>query len=273
MASLCSICQFMIHPKCAKFPSTIEIAAHNHSLAHTYSLRQVKELPADNVFCRLCYKKINPNYAAYYCQECDYVAHTYCAYEVYVFVGPLKEGEEAESGLEEINLKRDEEAGGEIKHFSHQHNLVLNCEELKQDEKLCEGCTLLISGPFYSCEQCSFFLHDKCAKLPTKKNTHFIHTSSPSSQGISAPSFVLLVVNIVLASATNVRTVTASILTFSVVQFQKLLSMKLISIPSTLLYLPRKYAMVAASSKAEAEYLYVLNAILPRVLNVRLFRS
>ncbi|KAB1227481.1 hypothetical protein CJ030_MR1G028867 [Morella rubra] len=142
-----------------------------HSLVHTYSLGQVKEL-LDNVFCRLCYKKINPNYAAYYCQECDYVAHTVCTYNVYVQDGPLKEGKEDESRLEEINLKGDEEAG-EIKHFSHQHNLVLNCEELK-DKKLCEGCTLLISGPFYSCEQCSFFLHDKCAKLPTKKK-HPLH--------------------------------------------------------------------------------------------------
>ncbi|KAB1227473.1 hypothetical protein CJ030_MR1G028875 [Morella rubra] len=89
LCSLCSICQLLVHTKCANFPSTIEIAAHNHSLAHTYSLRQVKELPADNVFCRLCYKKINPNYAAYYCQECDYVAHAICTYDLYVFDGPL----------------------------------------------------------------------------------------------------------------------------------------------------------------------------------------
>ncbi|KAB1200824.1 hypothetical protein CJ030_MR0G006183 [Morella rubra] len=67
---LCSICQLLVHTKCANFPSTIEIGAHNHSLAHTYSLRQVKEL-LDKVFCSLCYKKINPYYAAYYCQECD----------------------------------------------------------------------------------------------------------------------------------------------------------------------------------------------------------
>ncbi|KAB1227472.1 hypothetical protein CJ030_MR1G028876 [Morella rubra] len=258
---------FLVHTKCANFPSTIEIAAHNHSLAHTYSLRQVKELP-DKVFCRLCYKKINPNYAAYYCQECDYVAHAVCTYKVYVFDGPLKKGKEAESGLEEINLKGDEEAG-EIKHFSHQHNLVLNCEELK-DEKLCEGCRLLISGPFYSCEQCSFFLHDNVLNCLQRKNTHFIHTSSPFSQGISAPSIVMLVVNIVLASATNVRTVAPSILTFSVAQFQKPLNMKVISIPSSLLYIPSKYAMVATAGTA---VLYVLNAILPCVLHVRLFRS
>ncbi|KAB1227476.1 hypothetical protein CJ030_MR1G028872 [Morella rubra] len=129
--SLCSICQFLVHTKCANFPSTIKIAAHNHTLAHTYSLRQVKELPANDVFCRLCYKKINPSYAAYYCQECDYVAHAICTYDYYAFVEPLREGKEAESGLEEINLKGDEEAAGEIKHFSHQHNLVLNCEELR----------------------------------------------------------------------------------------------------------------------------------------------
>ncbi|KAB1227482.1 hypothetical protein CJ030_MR1G028866 [Morella rubra] len=153
LCSLCSICQLLVHTKCANFPSTIEIAAHNHSLSHNYSLRQVKELK-DIVFCKLCYKEINPNYAAYYCQECDYVAHAICTYKVYVFDGPLKKGKEAESGFEEINLKGDEEAesgleeinlngdeeAGEIKHFSHQHNLVLNCDQCKFTIKWSHTC-------------------------------------------------------------------------------------------------------------------------------------
>ena len=55
----------------------------------------------------------------------------------------------------------------EIKHFSHQHNLQLS-EEMKSDT-YCDGCMGAISGPFYFCKQCDFFVHTSCAKLPMKK--------------------------------------------------------------------------------------------------------
>jgi hypothetical protein len=61
-------------------------------------------------------------------------------------------------------------------HFSHQHDLILNYDEVK-DDKICDGCMQLISPPFYSCAQCNFSLHNICAKLPTIAR----HSFSPFS--------------------------------------------------------------------------------------------
>ncbi|MFQ6628203.1 hypothetical protein Gotur_007919, partial [Gossypium turneri] len=36
----------------------------------------------------------------------------------------------------------------------------------KDDDSQCDGCTRPLSTPFYSCEQCKFFLHKDCAELP-----------------------------------------------------------------------------------------------------------
>ncbi|KAG4207045.1 hypothetical protein ERO13_A03G042650v2, partial [Gossypium hirsutum] len=37
----------------------------------------------------------------------------------------------------------------------------------------CDGCMRTISTPFYSCEQCKFFLHKECAELPRNKRHPF----------------------------------------------------------------------------------------------------
>jgi hypothetical protein len=79
LASLCSICQLLIHGKCARFSHTIKITNHDHSLTLTYSLRQVKE--HNNITCNLCYQKVKIEYGAYYCKECSYVAHLACAFK------------------------------------------------------------------------------------------------------------------------------------------------------------------------------------------------
>ncbi|KAK7837581.1 hypothetical protein CFP56_021083, partial [Quercus suber] len=58
----------------------------------------------------------------------------------------------------------------EIKHFSHKHDLKLT-DEIPNKTK-CNGCVQYILVPFYSCTQCSFFLHKSSAELPKiKSNT------------------------------------------------------------------------------------------------------
>ncbi|XP_059460178.1 uncharacterized protein LOC132189457 [Corylus avellana] len=171
LASHCNICQLLIHNKCARFPRIIWISRHDHFLAITYSL-QVKEHLDSNVFCRLCYQKVKTEYAAYYCQECGYVAHLQCAFE-------NEESEdlwlllEKSSDLATDHDAMEVEGVGQIKHFSHHHDLILGNEELA-DVKFCDGCMEFISTPFYSCTQCNFFLHSRCARLPRKKQ-HILH--------------------------------------------------------------------------------------------------
>ncbi|XP_059460241.1 uncharacterized protein LOC132189517 [Corylus avellana] len=167
-ASHCSICQLLVHTKCAGFSRIIRITSHDHSLTLTYSLHQVKE--HNDIFCNLCYQKVKTKYAAYYCKECNYVAHLACAfkYEEYVDLKIMRE--ESETNVMEV------EGAKQIQHFSHRHDLIFSNKELV-DDKFCNGCKGLISTPFYSCTQCDFFLHSRCAQLPRNKR-HPLHPHS-----------------------------------------------------------------------------------------------
>jgi hypothetical protein len=171
IAYQCSDCRVLIHRKCAKFSRTIKTSTHDHSLTRTYSLRQVKK--QENVLCLLCRKKVNTEYAAYYCRKCDYIAHMECANYFKVEDGDQNETTEVDANqlvhlVEGIDLAEDERAGPwEINHFSHpQHNLIL-IDEKHVDVKRCVACIqFIISTPFYGCAQCNFFLHYRCIKLP-----------------------------------------------------------------------------------------------------------
>jgi hypothetical protein len=77
-ASSCTIFRLLIHSRCVGFPRTVIISEHNHTLTLTYSLHhQVKDF--NNVVCKLCGQKVKTQYAAFSCQECDFVAHLHCA--------------------------------------------------------------------------------------------------------------------------------------------------------------------------------------------------
>ncbi|XP_059445381.1 uncharacterized protein LOC132177160 [Corylus avellana] len=152
IAYQCSLCGVFTHLKCARFPHTIKTRTHDHSLTRIYSLHQVKK--EDIVFCKLCYRKIYTEYAAYSCWQCGYIAHLDCAYRLEdnsstSTIEPVVSNYVGyESHLvhlvEGVNLKEGERAGPrEIKHFSHpQHNLVLNNEKLMDDMR-CENATSL----------------------------------------------------------------------------------------------------------------------------------
>ena len=64
---------------------------------------------------------------------------------------------------------REERIIEEIKHLSHQHNLILN--DKVDDDLKCDGCMLPISTPFYSCASCNFnfFLDKTCIELDQAK--------------------------------------------------------------------------------------------------------
>lgn len=182
-AHLCGICQLLVDPECTRRPRTIKTIIHDHKLRLIYSSHQVEK--HDNIiFCKLCRQMVNTDYAAYYCQYCSYVAHLKCASLI----------------EEKINwplLNLDEEIIGtwgktEIFRFYHMHKLFLVDEDIGKlrYNKLCDGCMLLISAPFYRCVQCDFFLHERCAKLQ-KIQRHRLHqhlltlvSNAPSKDGV-----------------------------------------------------------------------------------------
>ncbi|BFG38269.1 hypothetical protein CerSpe_245430 [Prunus speciosa] len=74
----------------------------------------------------------------------------------------------------EVDQKELELGAAQIKHFSHDHFLVLIDEVKDHDDTITfDGCMrpMTITEAFYSCteqEECHFFLHKSCAQLPRK---------------------------------------------------------------------------------------------------------
>ncbi|XP_062145753.1 uncharacterized protein LOC133853752 [Alnus glutinosa] len=173
---VCNICKLLVHDRCAKFPRTLKIKPHNHLLKLIYSPHEIKKRP-NMMFCRICYDKVSTEYAAYYCQKCSYVVHLQCVErykDIYKEESPGTSESVPNEATHLIKALSQSEDGGphpqEIQHFSHQkHKLIIcNIDEIS-DDKLCQGCMeFIIKAPFYNCAECNFFLHTRCAKLPTR---------------------------------------------------------------------------------------------------------
>jgi hypothetical protein len=189
---LCNICKLVVHNRCAKLPRFAKFKLHNHILSLIYSPQEFKN--RDNIFCKICWNKVNTKYAAYYCLICNYIIHIECLtgftdmYTAYSSLPATSESvpSKATHLIKALNQSEDEGPHPkEIQHFSHQDELILCNDEIK-DDKLCQGCMeFIISVPFYSCAHCNFFLHTRCAKLPTKIEQyryHYFHTLTLLSQ-------------------------------------------------------------------------------------------
>ncbi|XP_030934544.1 uncharacterized protein LOC115959992 [Quercus lobata] len=180
----CVQCDFAIHSRCAACPRRLKVFRHNHPLHLTHSLEFHQ---SDSPICLLCVRKVDTLWL-YYCSRCDFAAHLYCAmlhwnWE-HINLQKLIEEQATESKSEDPELHQSfdseirkvikttvredrTEIATEIKHFSHEHNLKLT-DEIPNNTK-CNGCVHSILSPFYSCTQCSFFLHKSCSKLPKIK--------------------------------------------------------------------------------------------------------
>jgi hypothetical protein len=203
IVNLCSICTLLAHKRCVEIPRVIKIKLHNHFLTLTYSIPEIKK--HDDVFCRMCYEKVNTKYAIYYCHECRYVAHVKCVKRFRDLYGELYlDGKwfvtsdsmpnefvgHATHLIKALNQAEDEGPHHEeIEHFSHQQHKLILCYDRVNDDKICEGCKeLIISVPFYSCMQCNFFIHTRCTKLPTRIEQHRLHHFHPLTLLPRAPT-------------------------------------------------------------------------------------
>ncbi|TYI92083.1 hypothetical protein E1A91_D02G041900v1 [Gossypium mustelinum] len=183
----CDTCVLFVHKNCISLPRHIMITRHRHTISLSYSLRQIQ---VEDWMCKICYEEVDINYGYYRCpaSRCRYIAHVRCATDKEIWDGTIMpEGydERSEEGVDEpSNLITDvvEQirigelmVASEIKHSYHDHNLRLTFSgKTKDDDSECDGCTRPISTPFYSCEQCKFFLHKDCAELP-KEMPHPFH--------------------------------------------------------------------------------------------------
>lgn len=111
---------------------------------------------------------MDTRHGSYSCRSCNYICHVKCAIEDYKW---YKHDQSSNEPPTPSDPSYHVISDTEIKHFSHQHNLVLS--EGNVDGKLCAGCILFISPPYYHCSECDFFLHKSCAELPRKKKLWF----------------------------------------------------------------------------------------------------
>ena len=182
----CHLCSFWVHERCASFPRIVKVVGHKHVLLLTHSSLEFHQ--SDTRFCQLCDKKLDTRYGLYYCSICDFVAHLNCALlsenKEDINLLEFKDEDEVPQLNESIDLvtykvnklnTREDgtQIAAEIKHFSHEHVLKLTDDEVLNNQK-CYACVRAILPPFYSCVNCSFFLHESCAKLPQKKK-HPLH--------------------------------------------------------------------------------------------------
>lgn len=161
----CLPCGFTVHRSCIDMPQVIIINRHNHRLAYT------NHLGPGFSDCGVCRRPVDQLHGAYSCSICPtYAVHSKCATTIKVWDGINLEGVPEE--IEELPFKVVGDDNMKINHFSHEeHNLRLTSENVITDETtLCAACVypLSDSGPIYSCVECDYFLHEKCANLPMK---------------------------------------------------------------------------------------------------------
>ncbi|GKU97255.1 hypothetical protein SLEP1_g10424 [Rubroshorea leprosula] len=178
---ICVECNLIFHSDCTSLRRTIKIIRHPHRLSHVYFF-QDKEAAIRE--CNICHDDINLGYGSYCCSDCNYFAHVNCAIDE-----DLLEDEKSESSDDwtAIFPAFQEVKPGEIKHFSHEHNLILG--DVVEDGRSCEegqehflffdhkyegkcygpyGCDDYCTRRGFRCKdkKCSFTLDYRCLVLP-----------------------------------------------------------------------------------------------------------
>ncbi|EOA32512.1 hypothetical protein CARUB_v10015792mg, partial [Capsella rubella] len=163
----CLQCNSMIHWECIDLPRVININRYDHRISYTHRLGHGKWK------CGVCRDDVDGFFGAYSCSKCsNYVVHPLCATSGNVWDMVELEGIPEEEEIAPFEVIDD----STMKHFSHDHNLQINKDgRILHDDIVCAACVVQVcSEPFYSCEQCDFILHKKCANLPRKKR-HVCH--------------------------------------------------------------------------------------------------
>ncbi|GKU97514.1 hypothetical protein SLEP1_g10657 [Rubroshorea leprosula] len=190
----CRQCGFFLHKKCAELPGEI-----NHPLHHQHPL-VLSVTPyrhSIGFLCNLCYGEREG--FAYHCSSCKFDLDIRCATHPKLVAGDFQKLQHFSHDhplifksiffpsppltiahnsfhptifsfhLRPLETRSVRDKHMEINHFSHHHRLVLLDPETGTDQSpkhYCSGCEEAAEGSTYSCRQCRFFLHKKCAELP-----------------------------------------------------------------------------------------------------------
>ncbi|XP_019098327.1 PREDICTED: uncharacterized protein LOC109131612 [Camelina sativa] len=128
----CVQCNFMIHQECIDLPRVININRHDHRISYT------RRLGHGNWTCGVCRKKVDGFHGGYSCSKCsNYVVHSRCARRKDVWDMIELEGTPEESEETPFVVIND----NTTKHFSHDHNLLINMDgRILYESTLCQAC-------------------------------------------------------------------------------------------------------------------------------------
>ncbi|KAL3533930.1 hypothetical protein ACH5RR_007451 [Cinchona calisaya] len=207
MSYMCFLCQYWVHIDCARPPHYLEFGYE--SIFH-YPDPLEKE-----PHCQICHQQVNDVFsldmALNFCHKITPPASTHFGLGIkfqnlYFHVGCstlatrllpsaeaiLMENTSSTKDLVasrhmlKIGVEVDEDNDTKqresvIKHWSH-HDHVLklgtttdDIPKFNRSITKCNGCKWPLLAPFYSCEQCNFFLHAKCANTKTTLRTTHSH--------------------------------------------------------------------------------------------------
>ncbi|GLT44709.1 hypothetical protein SLA2020_185940 [Shorea laevis] len=168
---VCTECDIAVHKDCISLPQKIKITRHEHPIFHIYFLANYE---GKNNMCRIYRDEINMEYGSYHCLQCDYLVHVNCATaknlrdkEYFEVKHESKKSNEAlkmpsdewasiTGDLEERSRGDQDVSATEIKHLSHQHNLILS-NEIKDDTVARPGSYMATISPSISTSRKTLF--------------------------------------------------------------------------------------------------------------------
>ncbi|TYH96278.1 hypothetical protein ES332_A12G166200v1 [Gossypium tomentosum] len=163
----CVSCELWLHELCAKaiqyLPREITHPLHSH-----HHLMLDWSGPAAPFTCDLCLKiSSGTNYR---CCRCPFELDLVCAFA-------SSDDHVARKKRQRSNADREKQI---MQHYCHIHPLILykHSNEGEHDYN-CRWCDKPLTGIFYGCKSCGFFLHEFCSDKIPKTLNHPFHPSHP----------------------------------------------------------------------------------------------
>ncbi|XVF62092.1 hypothetical protein PTKIN_Ptkin08bG0189600 [Pterospermum kingtungense] len=176
----CVECKYNFHLQCLSLSSSAIHKNHRHPLVLVDSF---KEDDSEEYYCDICENERNRTHPVYYCEKCTFIAHVECVLhkdtsEEVAWSVP----QSMDEALSEMEMEQAITDDGQYleRPLVHDHYMKFyRAVEKVRKEPYCSGCLLILRGPGYICPNCpAFLLHEKCAKLPEKRQ-HPFHSTHP----------------------------------------------------------------------------------------------
>ncbi|CAN4118529.1 unnamed protein product [Withania somnifera] len=199
----CKDCEYWIHDECKVLREKYKCNHDDHILSLFFL---PEEYRIRKLCCDVCHEQLRYVLWVYYCRTCRLFVHINCAdkkstteenvkpYSKFNMVQlpvanaavKLTSRFLKQNGL--LTIPRPEQ----IANFHNNEHLLLLSSSKTVDELVCDGCIEpIVDEYYYSCQQCSYFLHDTCSQLPSglELSKHPSHDDQDHQLHINHPKY------------------------------------------------------------------------------------